>query len=193
MLARRRDAPDCIISTAQQASPNVIGIIEPLRAQLQSSSSFVTTNSAAATKREILRRHNARGEETYKITPGPAGPSNSPAPLFPLTISCSRLSAAGSIGRRQHITMKCVGTGTDRRKCARSAHTLRGRGLMDPHAWCKGADAGCCKGGRTACSRGAECVSRRRATGRGVVARARLAYLRLAARAVPRSIAVVLA
>lgn len=41
-----RDAAACIISTAQQAKPNVMGHIEPLRAQFTSSSIFETTNSA---------------------------------------------------------------------------------------------------------------------------------------------------
>src|SRR3954471_13130866 len=39
----RRDAPACIISTAQQASPNVIGHIEPVRAQLSNASEVVVT------------------------------------------------------------------------------------------------------------------------------------------------------
>lgn len=37
----------CIISTAQQASPNVMGQIEPRRAQFMRSSTLDTTNSAA--------------------------------------------------------------------------------------------------------------------------------------------------
>src|SRR3546814_20721281 len=36
-----REAPACIISTAQQARPNVIGHIEPVRAQLSSTSELV--------------------------------------------------------------------------------------------------------------------------------------------------------
>ena len=39
-------APACIISTAQQASPKVIGHIEPVRAQFIRSSILETTNSA---------------------------------------------------------------------------------------------------------------------------------------------------
>jgi hypothetical protein len=39
-------APTCIISTAQQARPNVIGHIEPVLAQFMMSSNFETTNSA---------------------------------------------------------------------------------------------------------------------------------------------------
>lgn len=42
-----RAAPVCIISTAQHASPKVIGQMEPLRAQLSRSSTFDITNSAA--------------------------------------------------------------------------------------------------------------------------------------------------
>jgi hypothetical protein len=109
MLARRRDAPDCIISTAQQASPNVIGIIEPLRAQLQSSSSFVTTNSAAATKREILRRHNARGEETYKITPGTR---------WPLQLTSAALSP-------DHQLLQALGCGFNRAPAAHNDEVRR--------------------------------------------------------------------
>lgn len=38
-------APACIISTAQQASPNVIGHMDPRRAQFNRSSTFDTTYS----------------------------------------------------------------------------------------------------------------------------------------------------
>mmetsp|Transcript_2818 Transcript_2818/g.4088 ORF Transcript_2818/g.4088 Transcript_2818/m.4088 type:complete len:81 (-) Transcript_2818:73-315(-) len=41
-----RLAPQCIISTAQQARPKVIGQIEPVRAQFTSLSMEDTTNSA---------------------------------------------------------------------------------------------------------------------------------------------------
>lgn len=40
-------APVCIISTAQQASPKVMGQIDPRRAQFMRSSTFEITNSAA--------------------------------------------------------------------------------------------------------------------------------------------------
>ena len=40
-----RLAPACIISTAQQAKPNVIGHKDPLRAQFNKSSIFDITNS----------------------------------------------------------------------------------------------------------------------------------------------------
>src|SRR5207248_10990121 len=44
-----RAAPACIISTAQHASPNVIGHIEPLRAQLMTLSSVVVTKPFSST------------------------------------------------------------------------------------------------------------------------------------------------
>lgn len=42
-----RAAPVCIISTAQQASPKVMGQMDPRRAQFMRSSTFEITNSAA--------------------------------------------------------------------------------------------------------------------------------------------------
>jgi len=39
------DVAECIISTAQQANPKVMGQSEPLRAQFTNSSTFVTMNS----------------------------------------------------------------------------------------------------------------------------------------------------
>src|SRR3954470_4303407 len=44
-----RDAPACIISTAQHARPNDIGHIDPLRAQLMTLSSDVVTKPFSST------------------------------------------------------------------------------------------------------------------------------------------------
>lgn len=46
LIWKVNNVPACIISTAQQAKPKVIGQIDPLRAQLTSWSTLDTTNSA---------------------------------------------------------------------------------------------------------------------------------------------------
>ena len=68
-------APQCIISTAQQANPKVIGHIEPTRAQFTSASTVVETNSAPLSALPLLKnsftdssgeKHGARGAQSNR-------------------------------------------------------------------------------------------------------------------------------
>lgn len=49
-----RAAPVCIISTAQHASPNVMGQMDPVRAQFMSESTLERTNSAPAPPFDVV-------------------------------------------------------------------------------------------------------------------------------------------
>ena len=51
------DAPACIISTAQQAKPNVIGHREPVRAQLINLSAVVVTTPSSKMPSIPIRVH----------------------------------------------------------------------------------------------------------------------------------------
>ena len=63
------DVAECIISTAQQANPKVMGQSEPLRAQFTNSSTFVTMNSTFIFRRGLeevvdgFRLLEGRGQE----------------------------------------------------------------------------------------------------------------------------------
>src|SRR5664279_4487124 len=91
-----RAAPACIISTAQQARPNVIGHIDPLRDQLISASSDVVTKPFSRTPSiaiaspyavaEGSRRRlfsDRRGNDVLRVGGLPWSPGRIPGPLLP--------------------------------------------------------------------------------------------------------------